>query len=192
MLSWAGLRTHGLRRVTELSLRILPVVAAVLLLRMALIKIRDFHHFHGVVRQYQPAVPTHLAARAWVAAEVVAAATILLPVDWRYVPAAAVVGSAGGAVGKRLLQHATHSCGCGSGDRPIDWMILVRNAALVLILAGLTLAGAGASVATSLGLAASFSFVVGFLLVGRSVPQVAESAPPVAREPIVVEKVQSF
>ncbi len=168
---------------------LLAIAGALALLRAAGVKAARLEEFRRVFSAYDPMVHPRFAAPLWIVAEVVAAGALLVAWEWRYLPAAVVVGIATGAVSRRLLQGASHDCGCGGAAHSISSRILVRNGALVVAAAVLTFVDAGAANARTLLLAASIGALAGFASVGHSR---ASSAEPLRRTRPIVERVSGF
>ena len=106
-------------------------------------------------------------AMVWVAAEIGSGITMLIPTQYRFVPATALLGTATGAVYKRFRQGARHDCGCSAGARPIGPRTIVRNLALLALLLPASIAeSAPLGIWLALFVPAGFGF--GYVFVGVS------------------------
>lgn len=146
---------------------VFPVLAGVLMLGVAVTKIGRFHDFRKTVSAYEPWIDERVTAVSWIAIEATAAILLFVPQDWRFSPAAAVVGIASGAVARRVTQGASHDCGCGGRTHAVSWRILARNAILLAGGAYLSFSTIGTDAARSVLLVAAVGVSLGFVSVGH-------------------------
>lgn len=126
---------------------------ALLFLRAAMHKLADRYRFQGILEDYG-IMSEKMVGRAAPVIPVLELATVVLLL----LPATRMLGAAlaatllgvyAAAIAVNLIRgHYLMDCGCGGAPEPISWLLVARNAGLVLIVAPLASGYVPASVST--------------------------------------------
>ena len=93
---------------------LVAIPGGLLLLTAAIHKTLRFWDFTGALRAYEvPVARVRKLAVVWILAEFVGGVTLLVPSDYRFMPATLLLASTSGAVWHRVRQGGNHECGCG-------------------------------------------------------------------------------
>jgi len=139
---------------------------ALLFVRAAVHKLEDRYRFQGILADYSVLPERTLTAAAVAIPILEITAAILLIVPAARPPGAMLAGALlvlyalamGAAVARG---HYLMDCGCGDSPEPVSWLLVARNAALVILAApsAAGFAGGGTSIAenaTALAIAVAF------------------------------------
>jgi hypothetical protein len=140
---------------------------ALVLVLAAMHSMRDWPGYNAIVVNYR-ILPRPLGiAAAWVLPplELLAAALLLIAAPIGALLGLALMAAFTGAVAINVWRGRTHiDCGCGGAEgQRLSWALVLRNALLMLLLAGAFAApdGGGLNAATIIGIGGSTFFLVG-------------------------------
>lgn len=169
---------------------LVPLVIGPVLIVGGARKLLNAPAFKNRVAAYELKFPIEsYLARVWGLTEFGAGLFLLLPIDYRYVPASLLISAASGAVLRRVAQGANHDCGCSSKRHPIGPSLIVRNIGAIALLGSGSFQLMDSSGSALLVMAAMVGFGLGYLLVG-SRPRPVTAGPLSA--PAVLETVRHF